>query len=191
VIFASLWGLIVMVLGWVPLGLALSFQERGILHLGAILIGVAASGYALLVFLAFRQRQPLRAARRMGIGMALLVALLYTLYLPHADFLRISPRLADELVRQGATQPGQVVMIDYKEPSLAFYQGGTIRQADEDLFSRTPSDGWPSWVVIPKTTWNTQPIEVIRDYSITGSVWGIAYADRARALDVLILRRRE
>ena len=35
---------------------------------------------------------------------------------------------ADVLRREGATGPGEAVMLDYKEPSLAFYQGGTIRE---------------------------------------------------------------
>ena len=95
----------------------------------------------------FYPRRPGRALAAMGAGMLGLALLLFGVYLPTAPFLRLSidtaPRRCGE---DGATGPGQVVMLDYKEPSLAFYQGGTIREETAliatDVCWRLARRGW-------------------------------------------------
>ena len=58
---------------------------------------------------------------------------------------RLDPRRRTSC-RNGATDAGSVVMLDYKEPSLAFYQGGTIREESAMTLSHELLDRAPPWL---------------------------------------------
>jgi hypothetical protein len=127
----------------------------------------------------------------MGIGFLVFVAALMGVYLPRADFLRISPRVAQILKDHGATVPGQVIMIDYKEPSLAFYQGGTIREQRLNRFLvETPPQDWPRWIVLTDRIWRDTPAEIQAQWDILGSVRGINYAGGGRWVEVMVLQQQ-
>jgi hypothetical protein len=94
-------------------------------------------------------------------------------------------------------------MIDYKEPSLAFYQGGTIREADTpDLLRKTPGDQ-PHWAVITRTAWDAipakfkdvanntagQPFTAGPHWRIIDSQRGWEYADRGRVVELLVIQK--
>ena len=54
-----------------------------------------------------------------------------------------------------------VQMMGYKEPSLAFYQGGTIReQSENDFLIKHPQSEWPKWLVIRQDLWDKTPAEI-------------------------------
>ena len=134
----------------------------------------------------------LRPAVWMGVGMLAAVAIAYGLVLPRIEALRISPRVAQVLVENGATKPGDVIMIDYKEPSLAFYQGGTIRpQRDNAYLNLTPPEQWPRWIVLTADIWKNTPAEVRAGLEVIATVHGWAYADGGRVVDVMVLRKRD
>ena len=95
-------------------------------------------------------------------------------------------------------------MVDYKEPSLAFYQGGTIREAEirADLIQKPPSE-WPRWVVITREGWDSlppqykdignsiadQPAPAAQRLRIIDSCRGWAYADRGRVVELLVVEK--
>ena len=125
----------------------------------------------------------------------LIVAILFGLYLPNATYLHTSNRLAEILNSEGATLRGDAVMIDYKETSLAFYQGGTIRpMSDNDFLVHTPPIEWPRWIVLTDAIWKRMPEEIRSKLEVIGTVHGLNYAgkdaDKHHVIDVHVLRRK-
>ncbi|HMB94495.1 MAG TPA: phospholipid carrier-dependent glycosyltransferase, partial [Tepidisphaeraceae bacterium] len=138
-----------------------------------------------------RRGRPLKSIAMTGFAMFVVVAVLYALILPRTNWLRVSQRVADILIHQGATHEHDAIMIDYKEPSLAFYQGGTIReQRNNDYIHTTPPSGWPRWIVLTSEVWNQTPPPIKDQLQIIGDVKGLDYADGWRKIDVLVLRKR-
>jgi hypothetical protein len=82
-------------------------------------------------------------------------------------------------------------MIDYKETSLAFYQGGTIRpQRDNQYLINTPPQQWPPWIVLTDDVWEQTPARLQDRLDVVTTVSGVNYADGGRIVDVIVLRRR-
>jgi hypothetical protein len=139
----------------------------------------------------FRANKPLDAAAVMGIGMIAVIGVLYGWYLPIAKYMQISPQIAQVLHDEGATKRGDVLMIDYKEPSLAFYQGGTIEpQRDNAYVQNTPPEQWPTWLVITKDVWRNVPKEIQSKWDVIAMIHGWSYADGSRIVDVMVIRKR-
>jgi 4-amino-4-deoxy-L-arabinose transferase-like glycosyltransferase len=167
----------------------------GVAMIFMILLPLLAIEYGRSVYVHFRAKRPPDAAIAMGVGMMILIAVLYAGYLPHAMFLRISPQVAQILRDQSATHLGDAIMIDYKETSLAFYQGGTIRPKDDNFFDLTPQIEWPRWVVITESAWQKMPPTVQATYEPFRSIQGLNPAGkdvaRKHIVTVLILRRKD
>jgi 4-amino-4-deoxy-L-arabinose transferase-like glycosyltransferase len=137
------------------------------------------------------QSRSLRSWWRGGLAMLLAVVVVYALVLPHIPQLRVSQRLADVLIDHGATHPGDAIMIDYKEPSLAFYQGGTIRpQRDDNFLKNTPPIAWPQWMVLTQEVWDAAPPGIQQQLEIVSKVSGIDIADSFRRVQVLVVHKR-
>jgi hypothetical protein len=158
-----------------------------------LLTGVAVI-FAVVVFGLFKTRRLASAAVAMGVGTLAVFIVLGTAYLPHAEFIRISSNVADILKRR-PIPPGDAIMIDYKEPSLAFYQGGTLVEQPANRFlETTPPARWPMWIVMPKTLWDAMPSEIRSQLDIVAPpVRGINYAgkiDRRQAVEILVVRKK-
>jgi 4-amino-4-deoxy-L-arabinose transferase-like glycosyltransferase len=147
--------------------------------------------FAAIVFTLFFFRKIAAAAIAMGLGTLGLVALLYSIYLPRAAFLRVSPEVAAILIDHGVTHPHQVIMMDYMEPSLAFAQGGTIREAGELGFTKRFEPRFTPWLVVTKKIWDKAPAGLRSDFAIVGEVHGLAYADRGRWVTVMVLHHHK
>jgi hypothetical protein len=152
-----------------------------------LVVGVA---FVATVLACFLRRQPRDALLAMGVGMTALYVVLFGAYLPRADFLRVSSRTADILRDHGGKEPGSAEMMDYKEPSLAFYQGGTIRENSAMSLSHELLDGGPAWWVITDDVWRKTPNDVRIQVEPVGSVSGLAYAD-GRVANVMVVRKRQ
>ena len=127
----------------------------------------------------------------MGIGFGLIVAIFYGVLLPSAPFVHISSRVASILREHDAIHPGDAIMIDYKEDSLAFYQGGSIRREGNDRFlEATPWYEWPGWIVMTRRIWDATPPAVRDRLQVVSSVRGWWYANRGRIVDVLVVKKR-
>jgi hypothetical protein len=183
------WGVIVAIVASLPWLSTIWFKPTIGNAWAMLVLSLLGIEYARQVWLYFRAARVTDAAAVMGIGMMLFVIVLYGWYLPAADYLRISPRVADVLRRDGATR--NVLMIDYKEPSLAFYQGGSIReQRDNDYLQKTSPLLWPKWLVITEAVWRTVPQDIRDNWLELDRVHGWAYADGGKIVDVLVLRNR-
>ena len=92
----------------------------------------------------------------------------------------------------------RVAMIDYKEPSLAFYQGGGVREQKDDYLQTTNPADWPKWIVISQTTWNNVPPAIQQLLTIVRSESGFDYSagiDKVTKIDkqhvkILILQKK-
>jgi 4-amino-4-deoxy-L-arabinose transferase-like glycosyltransferase len=146
--------------------------------------------FGLIVFVAFKTRRIALGAIAMGLGTFAMVAILFSWYLPNATFLRLSPRLANVLIQNHVTQPGQALMLEYMEPSLAFAQGGTIREAGDLGFSKHFESQLAPWLVIPKSIWDNAPADLRDDYEVKGQEFGLNYADRGKWETVLVIHRK-
>jgi hypothetical protein len=143
-----------------------------------------------------RSKNLRRLAAWLGIAMLILVTIGYGVVIPRIPELRMSKRLAEILVREGATHPGDAIMIDYKETSLPFYQGGTIRPiGDNDFLIHTEPEKWPQWIVITDAIWKRMPDEVRSKLALVGTVHGWNYAgddaDGNHAMDVHVLSKKQ
>jgi hypothetical protein len=132
----------------------------------------------------------------MGIGSLAIFALIFTCFLPQAKFLQVSQHLAVILREHGATQPGDVIMINYKEPSLAFYQGGTIvEERIGRFFELTPPSRWPHWAVLPKSDWLAMRPQMRSHFQQIGpTIHGLDYAgkiDGHRVVDVVVINKND
>jgi 4-amino-4-deoxy-L-arabinose transferase-like glycosyltransferase len=167
-----------------PFVTARRFGEYGV----ALAVTAAAAAYGAALLLLLRARRTASVVAVLGIGVALLWLIGWTVFFPQAQFLRLSVRVADVLKRQGATGPGDAVMLDYKEPSLAFYQGGTIRMNPKMELSHDLLDRGPPWLVITDEVWRRTPQDVRQRVQVVAAYKGLSYADEGRTLWVMIVR---
>jgi 4-amino-4-deoxy-L-arabinose transferase-like glycosyltransferase len=146
--------------------------------------------FGATVFAAFQMRKIAAGAIAMGLGTFGFIAILFGCYLPHADYLRLSPRIAKILVDHQVTQKDRVIMLGYMEPSLAFAQRGTIREAGNLWLSSKLEPQLPDWIVVTKALWDQAPPEIHSDFEIVDQVFGLAYADRGKWEWVLVIHRK-
>jgi 4-amino-4-deoxy-L-arabinose transferase-like glycosyltransferase len=154
-------------------------------------VSAATICFAALIFTAFAQRKILTAARTMAAATFVVMILLFALYLPRARFLHLSEDVGQYLQSIGAAKEGvKIQMIDYKEDSLPFYQGGTIRPQPKNTFLATePPEKWPRYLTVTREIWDQTPDQAKARLQLLKSFRGWAYADRARIREVLVLRK--
>jgi hypothetical protein len=115
------------------------------------------------------------------------------LYLPRAQFLRVSIHVAQVLRRVGATHDGDAVMIDYKEPSLGYYQGGTIREEKRSFLMPLHWSRWPRWMTMTREAFDGAPPESRARLRIVDDPQnpsrGLAYSDGGRVVELIVVER--
>ena len=82
-------------------------------------------------------------------------------------------------------------MVDFKEDSLAYYQGGTIRSRDDAFLLTGPIDQWPQWIVLTRDLLAQMPPDRVAILDVIGTVPGWAYADHGRPIEVIVAKKRE
>ena len=185
---AVVWSILVGLAAVLPWLATIYFPIDATALTAALLLSLVCLGYATNAGIAFHLRRPRRAAAVMGIGMMAFVGVLAGFYLPGVSYLRVSEQVARVLRDAGAVDPGDAVMIDYREDSLAFYQGGTIRRADAGVFD-APRAEWPMWVVISARAWDPLPVAVRDEFDVVARVRGWWYV-KGRTVEVLVARKR-
>ncbi len=185
----AVWGLAVIFIGALPWLAMRSFVQLP--WTAMIVLGGWCVIWAISVFILFYYRRVGAAAGAMAAGMAVFTTLLCGWYLPQASFLKLPETLAAVLREHRAIQPGDQMMIDYKEPSLAFYQGGTIReQANNNYLAITPPAKWPNWFVMTHAIWDQTPIDRRKLLERIDTQRGLDYADQGKIVEVIIARKR-
>ena len=191
VVMTAVWAVVVVGLGLAPWAAGAVFPMSPAVVNVLTVFSALALAYAVVVFRHVRARRVYAAATALGVGMIAVIAVLYAGYFPRADYLRLSPRIAEVLRREGATEPGEVKSFGYKEPSLVFHQGGTLRPDSEDLFLAThPTEQWPTWVVVRDDVWAKLGPAVTDRLEVIESFRGVAYADDPRVIEVIVARKR-
>jgi 4-amino-4-deoxy-L-arabinose transferase-like glycosyltransferase len=187
----GVWALIITLLGAAPILALRGFADAP--RFATVLFAAVALLYAATVFALFRARRPAAGLATMGGGMMALCAVAFGLYLPRAQYLRTSVRVADTLRRHDATGPGEVIMLDYKEPSLAFYEGGTIRENPNLVLTDKLLQSAPPWMVITRDVWQSPRTEEAarRKLEVVQSVRGLDIAEGMRSVEVMVVRRRD
>ncbi|HEX8915520.1 MAG TPA: glycosyltransferase family 39 protein [Humisphaera sp.] len=189
---AVAWGIIMALVGSAPWLLARVFWPQPWLPL--TLLSVAGVVYAgAVVWLVSFKGRLLDGMAVTGFGGLLIYMLMFRGYLPECPFLQTSPRVAAVLKDRGGTKPGDVVMLDYKEPSLSFYQGGTIRENSNLVLTRQLlADVKATWWVVTRDVWDspkTEP-EARAAFEVVEEVTGLDAADELRKVTVMVLKRK-
>lgn len=218
---AWIWAAIMTCLGLSPILAARWFTPQPWGEIGVI--AMAMTAYAVLVAWRFRQGRTVpdrtrQALTLMGVGGLMVYALTFRLYLPACDYLKLSVHVAEVLRANGVTDREQVVMLDYKEPSLAFYQGGTIREHSNlaitpsmlevvprsaraarraaDVAAGGKFTTLPEWAVVSREVWDNTGAK----YSgandprnlldVVATFRGLDVADGMRNVEVMVVKRK-
>ena len=189
VVVAGVWAVMVALAGSVPW--VLVYRHGSIGDMWPVLASMSVVGliFGAGVFNMFRRKQIAAAGLSMGLGMMAVAVWTFGIFLPRAEFMWVPKRVAAILHEHGGTKPGDVIMIDFTEDSLAYYQGGTIRRRDDDYLKATPLEQWPTWVVLTQGIYEDLPGRLRDRLEIVGRVRGWAYADGGRAVEVLVARK--
>ena len=191
-ITAWVWGILLSLVGLAaPGALLISGQTSTPLAIGTFWIAIVTLVMGISTALRFAANRPLAAARAMGGGTLLVIAIAYVLVLPYLPPLRFTREIAQVINDNGGHgAPGY--MIDFKEPSLAFEQGGGLReQSDSNYLNTTPAAEWPQWIVTTDPVWTATRDDVRRQWDVIGTVTGLAYSDGGKRHEVIVLRRSE
>jgi 4-amino-4-deoxy-L-arabinose transferase-like glycosyltransferase len=145
-------------------------------------------GLAILTSAVVLQWRSRRVAAVMGIGMLAVMAITYGVILPNIPVLSASRSVAIELRALGAGGDVPVAMIDYREPSLAFYQGGGAREREEgQLTPSMPED----WAVLTTEAWNRVPADIKTHFEVIGQprpAW--MYSIGGRRAEIIIVHKK-
>ncbi|MFN4243805.1 MAG: glycosyltransferase family 39 protein [Tepidisphaerales bacterium] len=181
----GVWAAVTLALGLAPWWLVWKLPPTpawvaGVLTVWAVV--TAALGAVLL------WRHQLRAAVAALAGsMALLFPLTFAVVLPNLWFLQLGRVVGEDLLARGAIGRGEVIMVGFREPSLAFYQGGSIREAESGDLDTTSA----RWATVSSTVWDRLGPDTRDRWEVLASYRGMAYADSPEVIDVHVLRRRE
>lgn len=169
----------------------LAFKFRDFAWAALIPMSVFGIVYAVSVCYFFDTGRARATMISMGVGSMGLAVLLFAVYLPQSQPLRLPIRVADVLIAHGVTHPHEAVMFEYKEPSLAFYQGGTIREYNASLATLAASPDEPQWAVIPKWVWDQATPATRSAFEVVGpTLKGLDYSDAMKVADVMVVRRK-
>jgi 4-amino-4-deoxy-L-arabinose transferase-like glycosyltransferase len=191
-IAVAVWSIAVIILGIAPWFATMKRFGFDRLPYGAMTIVTgAAVFFAVLVFIQFAKGKIASGAYSMAAATLELMALLFSTYLPSARFLHLSEEVGTYLQTINATQPHEVQMIDYKEDSLPFYQGGTIRPQPKNTFLATaPPQDWPEYLVITREIWDKTPASAKAHLELLKTFHGLAYAAKGRVVDVMVVKKK-
>lgn len=188
---AWIWGVLVTILGLGGFGMlwfANQWDTASTIAASGVFLVSALMG--LVVAIQFHRGRVLAAARGMGIGMMVVIAIFYAVLLPRYQPLRLSQRLADHIIANGG-RGERGYMIDYKEPSLAFHSGGgLLEQRDDAYLNDTPAEDWPGWIVLTQRVWDSVRDDVKAQWSVVGTETGWAFNADDKSARVLVLKRR-
>lgn len=184
------WSVVVALLGLVSWIAIFKVELPAGAFVAMALLSVLGFEYGRTVLRFFTAGRVLDAAAALGIGMMIVVAVIYGMYFPNATFLHVAPRVAQVLKDEGAVDPGDVVMIDFKEDSLAFYQGGTIRRENDAFLLTHERWEWPQWIVMTERLWQTMPESIRNEFDVLRTIRGWWYVKGLRTVDVIVLRKK-
>ena len=144
-----------------------------------------ATGWGVVALLLSVRRRVRAFAAATAVGFALTVVAAYGGWASGLPMLHTSPRLAEVLGEAGAAGP--VAMVEYKEPSLAWYAG----QRGIAVFEAPPAalgDPAARWAVVPRAALAASG--EADAWEAVGAVETRLYNDGGRPAAILVVRRR-
>jgi len=182
----AIWAVASLVIGSLPM--FINHKINSPPQLLAAVFALLAAIYMLIVAIAFIRRRVAFAAFAMAGGFAVLIVVLLAVVLPSIGGLMASRTVGGRLVSLGAGGDTPVAMLDYREPSLAFYQGGGAREVD---LSALAAENPPAWAVITDAGWSHLPAEVRSRYRVIGPpTSAVLYNDGWGVEEILIIHRQ-
>jgi 4-amino-4-deoxy-L-arabinose transferase-like glycosyltransferase len=191
-IAAGIWSIVLIALGLAPwVATFARFKFEALPRTAMLIVSMTATAFAILIFIQFARHHISAAACSMAAATFTVLALLFTWYLPRAQFLHLSQRVGVYLQSINATTQGDVYMIDYKEDSLPFYQGGSIRPQPKNTYlAEIPSEKWPNYLVITREIWNSTPESAKTHLEVLQTFRGWAYAAKGRVVEVMVVKKK-
>ena len=125
----------------------------------------------------------------LGLSMFAIFAIAFGLYFPRVEALRLPYRVGQHLKAIGATGENDVCMIGFTEPSLGFYQGGTIRPRTDKWLNETPAEQWPRWLALRSDVYDRLPPEKRGRLREVGRHSGFNYNVPIGMVTVLVLEK--
>lgn len=161
--------------------------------LTGLLIVVGIGVAARYVLARVNEGKLMHAGAAMGLTLWAVIAIAFAVYIPATPSLTLASRVGTDLRERMKSSPGAARMVDFKEPSVAFYQGGTIREeSNGDFLQTTPRDRWPRWLIIDVNTWHDQPEAVRRRWHEAATHVGFNLAgDGVHPQTILTLENRD
>jgi hypothetical protein len=197
---AILWMLAAIALGLAPWVVTRQLSDSS--GTAATVFAALTIAYAFAVFLAVVFRRPVVADLIMGLGLHLLLAVLLAWYIPSASFVRLPEAIGARLRDLGATERDRVALLGirlydpesystrgYPAPSHAFYQGGTIRERDDDFLLDTEPQDWPRWIVLTSDIYDRLGADRRALLHPIATFHGFNYNIPLGPIDVLILQK--
>jgi 4-amino-4-deoxy-L-arabinose transferase-like glycosyltransferase len=191
-IAAGIWSIVLIAIGLAPWVATFGrFNFEALPRTTMLIVSLTTAVFAVLIFIQFARHRIIAAACAMAAATFVVLGILFAGYLPRAQFLHLSQRIGVYLQSINATTRGDVYMIDYKEDSLPFYQGGSIRPQPKNTFlAERPVEEWPTYLVITKEIWNNTPESAKAHLEVLQSFRGWAYAAKGRVVDVMVLKKK-
>jgi len=166
--------------------------------------------YTLGVWWLFHRRRPAYAVAWLGGGFVILIAIAYGWYVPNAHFIGISRPVAAMLKQEGAAAGinqtrsaatliyhlpadanGKRKRTGWEEPSLVYYQGGTLKKIfEDDYLERQRPKNWPDVMVITPAIWEMSPQDVRDRLHVVGKVRGLLYEGGLEAVELWVVRKQ-
>ena len=199
-ITAHIFGFVIIAMGLVgwlmyrPISTRLFHLDPEIANMAPIaatfLLSAIAIVFAWFVIDFFRKEKIKQGALTLGIGALCIFCAIFSVYLPRAEYLKTPMRIA-EMLKDKNIGPGDGVMLEYKEPSLAFYQGGTLIESEIKPIIR---DSRPTWIIAPRDVYDDFPAELKNQLEIVGKpVKGLNYVGKIKGksmIEILVLKRK-
>ena len=204
VIAVGIWALPVGLVASVPwLALYATPQLAALPYLPMTVVSIAGLACTVGTWWFFYRRKPLVACAYLGASFMVLIALAYGWLIPQCQFLQTSPKVAQILRNNGGgadqAAVGEVVTLlyteegetfGYQEPTLMYYQGGTVRPLTSDNLFATPKAQWPKLIVVTSDIWTRLTPEVQQQLEVVGSVRGFLYSAGGLVMDVMVVRAK-
>ncbi|HQY89247.1 MAG TPA: hypothetical protein PK402_11355, partial [Tepidisphaeraceae bacterium] len=183
---AYVWGGIVCALGVGVIALAAIGREPWWIYLSTFVFALALIVMVALTIRWLRRQLPAGAAIVMGVGTWIACMIACGLIAPLSKNLALAKR-----VGAVAKSEASVWMVDYKEASVAFYQGGFAReQSDESFLQNMPRKSWPNMLITTQRVWEGQPENIKQSWELIYTDRGVTLARPNEFVDVVVLKKK-
>ena len=179
---------VVTLCGAIPL--ALVFRGDGPRWPGALAaialwVGIALASWATVEQV--RRKRLLAAAGTMGVAFWTVIAFAFGVFWPLTPSLTLARRVGTELRSLQLGESGTARIVNFREPSVEFYQGGTMRGVVDPSTLAAFAER-PRWLIVDGKSWPDQPFAVRAGWTARRTYRGLNFVtDGLSQREILIL----